>query len=173
MPLSIDGSSSTTKTDLRVGKMSLYLRVQWVRPFCTPSRDLHIGLMCNGELRAPLGNALSAEITAGIKHTEPLRVRNQFGKGITCIFSITWWRCAFTVRSVVPSSWAICLLILPRTIRLKTCRSRASGSRQAREGNRVRSADGARTRSAPWRARSRRSGVLTMPAWSGNPRHPP
>src|SRR6266849_4316290 len=49
MPVRIDGSSSTTKMDLRDGKMSLYLRVLWVWPlqplFNTSSRNLHTVLM--------------------------------------------------------------------------------------------------------------------------------
>ena len=34
----------------------------------------------------------------------------------TCIFSITLWRWALTVRSVQPSTRAICLFALPRMI---------------------------------------------------------
>src|SRR6516164_3561341 len=39
-------------------------------------------------------------------------------------FSMTMWRWAFTVRSQVPISWAICLLSMPRTTSANTCFSR-------------------------------------------------
>lgn len=38
----------------------------------------------------------------------------------TCIFSITLWRWALTVRSVAPNAFARCLLVLPRTTSSKT-----------------------------------------------------
>ena len=50
----------------------------------------------------------------------------------TLSFCIMAWRCALMVRSEVPSSWAICLLSLPRTTRANTWLSRGVSVARAR-----------------------------------------
>src|SRR5829696_7654697 len=84
MPVRIDGSSSTTKTELRAGTMLLYPRVQRFASLNihsgTSSQDLHIVLTCK-IVRQP--NAVAeyrSGIAARIQHAKPFRVRNQFGE---------------------------------------------------------------------------------------------
>src|SRR3954469_24699558 len=95
--------------------------------FLTRRHETFILSLCAGGLEhGALLRNVDQELESRLGSSIPSRsaFETSSARERTCIFSITWWRCAFTVRSVVPSSWAICLLILPRTIRLKTCRSR-------------------------------------------------
>ena len=54
------------------------------------------------------------------QNSEALGDEDKLGQRLTPSFFIALWRCALTVRSVLPSSYAICLLSLPRATRSKT-----------------------------------------------------
>ena len=63
---------------------------------------------------------------AGASTKTPNRSANETRSAIVRAPSLSKMRCrcALIVRSVMPSAWAVCLLILPRTTNSKTSRSR-------------------------------------------------
>src|SRR5438309_2290130 len=84
MPVRIDWSSSTIKTELRAGTMLLYPGVQRFASLRThsgtSSQGLHIVLTCK-VVRQP--NAFAeyrSRIAVRIQHAKPFRIRNQFGE---------------------------------------------------------------------------------------------
>src|SRR6266404_392512 len=97
MPRRIDGSSSTTKTDLRVATMLLYPGFNNLL-HCAPilgtlSQSLHIVLTCR-VMRDPNSVAEHHPLESRLGSSMPSRSAFETSSASECtrIFSITWWR---------------------------------------------------------------------------------
>src|SRR5438045_3897068 len=103
MPVRIDGSSSTTKTDLRVGTMLIYPGFNDLHHYALILAHRHkvfiLSLRARSfENRTQLRN-IDHLLESRLGSSMPSRSAFETSSASECtsIFSITWWRWAFTV----------------------------------------------------------------------------